>query len=159
SDNRVNSVHFDQEGTLWVGTQDGLSKFNRQTGAFTNYYEKDGLAGDVVSCIEEDRNGVLWMGTNKGLSAFDRHSQLFSNFSAADGLAGQDLTGWGACNQNPSGEMFFGGFSGATAFYPNKIVNSSFVPRTVLTDFRLSGSPVRIDSRSVLKQSITRTDS
>ncbi|MGC2398530.1 MAG: two-component regulator propeller domain-containing protein, partial [Acidobacteriaceae bacterium] len=159
SDNRVNSIHFDQQGTLWVGTQDGLSKFNRQTGTFTTYYEKDGLAGDVVSCIQEDRNGVLWMGTNQGLSAFDLHSQRFRNFSAADGIAGQDLTGWGACNQSPSGEMFFGGFSGATAFYPSKIVNSSFVPRTVLTDFRLSGSPVRIDAGSVLKRSITRTDS
>ena len=158
SDNRVNSVHFDRQGTLWVGTQDGLSKFNRQTETFTNYYEKDGLAGDVVSCIEEDKTGVLWMGTNEGLSAFDPHSQLFRNFSEADGLAGQDLTGWGVCNQSPSGEMFFGGFSGATAFYPDKVVNSSFVPRTVLTDFRLSGSPVRIGAGSVLKQSITRAD-
>jgi signal transduction histidine kinase/ligand-binding sensor domain-containing protein len=158
SDNRVNSVHFDQRGTLWVGTQDGLSKFNRQTGTFENYYEKDGLAGDVVSCIQEDRNGVLWMGTNKGLSGFDLHSQRFRNFSAADGLPGQDLTGWGTCHQSPSGEMFFGGFSGATAFYPNKIVNSSYVPRTVLTDFRLSGNPVHIGAGSVLKQSITLTD-
>jgi signal transduction histidine kinase len=155
----VNAVHFDQLGTLWVGTQDGLSQFNRQTGTFKNYYEKDGLAGDVVSCIQEDRSGVLWMGTNKGLSAFDPHAQRFRNFSAADGLAGQDLTGWGTCNQSPSGEMFFGGFSGATAFYPNKLANSSFVPRTVLTDFRLSGNPVRIGAGSVLKQSITLTDS
>jgi signal transduction histidine kinase/ligand-binding sensor domain-containing protein len=159
SDNRVNSLHFDQQGTLWVGTQDGLSRFNRQKGTFTNYYEKDGLAGDVVSCIQEDRNGVLWMGTNKGLSGFDAHSQQFRNFSAADGLPGQDLTGWGTCNQNPSGEMFFGGFSGATAFFPDKIANSSFVPRTVLTDFRLSGNPVLIGAGSVLKQSITWTDS
>jgi ligand-binding sensor domain-containing protein/signal transduction histidine kinase len=158
-DNRVNSLHLDQRGTLWVGTQDGLSKFNRQAGTFTNYYEKDGLAGDVVSCIQEDRNGVLWMGTNKGLSGFDLHSQRFRNFSAADGLPGQDLTGWGTCNQSPSGEMFFGGFSGATAFYPNKLVNSSFVPRTVLTDFRLSGNPVLIGAGSVLKESITRTNS
>jgi signal transduction histidine kinase/ligand-binding sensor domain-containing protein len=159
SDNRVNAVHFDQQGILWVGTQDGLSKFNRQTGNFQNYYEKDGLAGDVVSCIQEDRHGVLWMGTNKGLSGFDPHTQQFRNCSAADGLPGQDLTGWGTCSQSLSGEMFFGGFSGATAFYPNKIVNSSFVPRTVLTDFRLSGNPVRIGAGSVLKQSITRTDS
>jgi signal transduction histidine kinase len=55
--------------------------------------------------------------------------------------------------------MFFGGFSGATAFYPSRIVNSSFVPRTVLTDFRLSGSPVPIGSKSPLKQSITYIDS
>jgi signal transduction histidine kinase len=37
-------------------------------------------------------------------------------------------------------------------------VNSSFVPRTVLTDFRLSGNPVSIGSGSPLKQSINYTD-
>jgi signal transduction histidine kinase/ligand-binding sensor domain-containing protein len=159
SDNRVNSVHFDHVGDLWVGTQDGLGRFDRRTGKFKNYYEKDGLAGDVVSCIQEDKHGVLWMGTNNGLSSFDPQSQKFQNFSAADGLPGQDLTGWGACNQSPSGEMFFGGFAGATAFYPGKIANSSFVPRTVLTDFRLFGNRVPIGGDSPLKQSVSRTES
>ena len=158
SDNRVNSIHFDRRGEFWVGTQNGLDRFDPASGTFQNYYEKDGLAGDVVSCILEDKRGVLWMGTNNGLSSFDPQSRRFQNFSAADGLPGQDLTGWGACYQSPSGEMFFGGFSGATAFYPDRIVDSSFVPRTVLTDFRLSGSPVPISATSPLKQSITLTD-
>lgn len=159
SDNRINAVYFDHSNVLWVGTQNGLGRFDRQAGSFQNYYEKDGLAGDVVSCIQEDKNGVLWMGTNKGLSSFDLHSQKFQNFSAADGLPGQDLTGWGTCYQSPSGEMFFGGFSGATAFYPEKLANSSFAPRTVLTDFRLSGNPVPIGAGSPLKKSITQSDS
>ena len=159
SDNRVNSVLFDHLGTLWVGTQDGLDRFDASTGTFKNYHEKDGLAGGVVSCILEDRHGILWMSTNNGLSRFDPQREAFHTFSAADGLSGQDLTGWGACYQSPSGEMFFGGFGGATAFYPEKIVNSSFVPRTVLTDFRLSGNSVAIAKSEILKQSIMSTDS
>ncbi len=158
SDNRVNSVHFDRSGNMWVGTQNGLDKFDPGAGTFKAYYEQDGLAGEVVSCILEDKRGLLWMGTNNGLSSFDPPSQRFQNFSAADGLPGPDLTGWGACYESPSGEMFFGGFSGATAFYPNRIVDSSFVPRPVLTDFRLSGNPVPIGPKSPLKQSITYTD-
>jgi signal transduction histidine kinase/ligand-binding sensor domain-containing protein len=159
SDNRVNSIHFDRSGNLWVGTQNGLDKFDPGTGTFKTFYEQDGLAGDVVSCILEDQSGLLWMSTNNGLSRFDPTSQSFRNFSAADGLPGPDLTGWGACYQSPSGEMFFGGFSGATAFYPSRIVRSSFVPRTVLTDFMLSGKSVPIGSGSPLERSITYTDS
>jgi ligand-binding sensor domain-containing protein/signal transduction histidine kinase len=159
SDNRVNSIHFDHLGTLWAGTQNGLDRLDPTSGTFTNYYEKDGLAGDVVSCILEDKHSVLWMSTNKGLSSFDPQLHKFQNFTAADGLPGQDMTGWETCYQSPSGEMFFGGFSGATAFYPNQIMNSSLVPRTVLTDFRLSGNPVPIGAGSALRQSITRTDS
>jgi PAS domain S-box-containing protein len=159
SDDRVNSVHIDHRGTLWVGTQNGLDRLEPASGTFQNYYEKDGLAGDVVGCILEDEHGVLWMSTNNGLSSFDSQSLKFQNFSTADGLSGRDLTGWGACYQSPSGEMFFGGFGGATAFYPSRVVNSSFVPRVVLTDFRLWGNPVSIGSGSPLKQSITSTGS
>lgn len=158
SDNWVNSVHFDRSGNMWVGTQNGLDRFDPGTETFKVYYEQDGLAGEVVSCILEDKRGLLWMGTNNGLSSFDPQTQRFQNFSAADGLPGPDLTGWGACYQSPRGEMFFGGFSGATAFYPSRIVNSPFVPRTVLTDFRLSGNPVPIGSKSPLKKSITYID-
>ena len=32
SDNRVNSVHFDRSGTMWVGTQNGLDKFDSEDG-------------------------------------------------------------------------------------------------------------------------------
>jgi PAS domain S-box-containing protein len=158
SDNRVNSVHFDRSGTMWIGTQNGLDKFDLRTGTFKSYYERDGLAGNVVSCVLEDERGHLWMGTNNGLSSFDPQAERFQSFSAADGLPGPDLTGWSACYQSPSGEMFFGGFSGATAFHPSRIVGNSFVPRTVLTDFRLSGNAVPIGSGSPLKKSITYTD-
>jgi signal transduction histidine kinase/ligand-binding sensor domain-containing protein len=159
SDNRVNSIHIDRQGRFWVGTQNGLDRLDPASDTFQNYFEKDGLSGDVVSCIQEDKQGVLWMSTNKGLSSFDPQLQRFRNFSVADGLPGRDLTGWGACYQSSSGEMFFGGFSGATAFYPSHLADSSFVPRTVLTDFRLSGNPVPIGAGSPLAQSITRTDS
>jgi len=158
SDNRVNSVYFARPGGMWLGTQNGLDKFDPSTGTFKVYLEQDGLAGNVVSCILEDKRGHLWMGTNNGLSSFDPQTQKFQNFSAADGLPGPDLTGWGSCFKSPDGEMFFGGFSGATAFYPSRIVGSSFVPRTVLTDFRLSGNPVPIGSDSPLHKSITYTN-
>jgi signal transduction histidine kinase/ligand-binding sensor domain-containing protein len=158
SDNRVNSVHFDRSGNMWVGTQNGLDEYDPNTRTFKTYYERDGLAGNVVSCVLEDSFGHLWMGTNNGLSSFDPQLRQFRSFSVADGLPGPDLTGWGACYESPNGEMFFGGFSGATAFYPSRLGNTSFVPRTVLTDFRLSGNTVPIGSKP-LKRSITYTDS
>jgi ligand-binding sensor domain-containing protein/signal transduction histidine kinase len=159
SDNRVTSVYLDRSGGLWLGTQNGVDKFDPTSGTFQTYYVQDGLAGNVVSCILEDENGSLWMGTNNGLSSFDPQTKKFKNYSAADGLPGPDLTGWSSCFRSSRGEMFFGGFSGATAFYPSRIRDSSFVPNTVLTDFRLSGVSVAIGSGSPLNKSITHTDS
>src|SRR6202049_1236792 len=35
SNPRVNSVHFDRSGTMWIGTQEGLNRFDVITGRFT----------------------------------------------------------------------------------------------------------------------------
>ena len=95
------------------------------------------------------------MGTNQGVSSFDPLTKRFNNYTSADGLPGADLTGWGACFKSADGKMFFGGFSGATAFYPDKVTDSHYVPPVVLTDFRLSGAPVEVGAGSPLEKSIT----
>jgi ligand-binding sensor domain-containing protein len=159
SDHRVTSVFIDHAGRMWLGTQNGFDRFDPKSGTAKVYYETDGLAGNVVSCILEDERGSLWMGTNNGLSSFDPQTEKFRNYSVADGLPGPDLTGWSTCFKSPRGEMFFGGFSGATAFYPGKLGGSSFIPRTVLTDFRLAGNSVPIGLNSPLHKSIIYTKS
>ena len=156
-DNRVTSVHLDRNGTVWVGTQNGLARFDSARGSFTAYTDRDGLRGNAISCILEAEDGDLWMSTNNGVSRFSPTRKTFKNYSTADGLAGPDLTGFGACTKSADGQMFFGGFSGGTRFYPSTIQDSSYAPAIVLTDFRLSGNPVKIGSSSPIKNSITYT--
>jgi PAS domain S-box-containing protein len=153
----VNSVHFDRSGTMWVATQNGLDKFDAKTGTFTVYTQRDGLPGNAVGCILEDDHSNLWMSTNKGIARFDPRSASVNTYSTAEGLPGPDLTGWGACFRNRSGEMFFGGFNGATFFQPDSVADSSYSPPMVLTEFRLSDRPVDIGGGSPLSKSITYT--
>ena len=163
SDNRVLAIYFDRGGSMWVGTQNGLDKFDSKTNTFAVYAERQGMAGNTVSCILEDQRGLLWMSTNKGVSSFDPRTQKFSNYTVADGLPGPDLTGWGAGFKSAAGEMFFAGFSGVTAFFPDQVVAdavvaNAFVPPIVLTDFRLFGSPVTLSPGSPLKKAVNYTD-
>jgi signal transduction histidine kinase/streptogramin lyase len=158
SDNRVNSVYFDHSGTMWVGTQDGLDSFDSKTGTFTVYTRRDGLPSNSVGCILEDDHGDLWMSTNNGVARFDPRRKTVRKYSTADGLPGPDLTGWGACFKNAAGEMFFGGFSGATAFFPDKVVDSAYAPPIILTNLKLFGTPVALRAGSPLRKSINYTD-
>ena len=158
SDNRVTSVHVDHAGTVWAATQSGLDKLNPESGTFTSYYAKDGLPSNRVNCILEDQRGDLWMSTNRGISRFDPVAKIFKNYSTADGLPGMDFTGWLTCFKGTTGKMFFGGFSGATHFYPDSVVDSEYVPPVVFTDFRLFGQPVEVGSGSPLKKSISYAD-
>src|SRR6202030_2652434 len=117
--------------------------------------QRDGLPGNAVGCVLEDYRHDLWMSTNNGVARFNPQNQTFKSYSTSDGLPGSDLTGWGACFKGPGGEMFFGGFSGATAFFPEEVGDDSYTPPIVLTDFRVSGKPVEIGGRSPLQKSIS----
>jgi len=157
SDNVVTSTYVDHSGNLWVSTENGLNQLNRESGTFTHYYVKDGLPSNAVSCILEDQFGMLWMSTNRGLSRFDPVANRFTNYSTVDGLPGNDFTGWDACSKSPRGEMFFGGFSGGVAFFPNKVINTSYPLPLVLTDFQLAGHSVEVGANSPLGKSISYT--
>jgi signal transduction histidine kinase/ligand-binding sensor domain-containing protein len=158
SDNRVNSIHFDPSGVMWVGTQQGLARFDAVTGKFTNYSQREGLPGNDVSCVLEDRRGDLWMSTDNGVAQFNPQSRKVKSYSTADGLPGPDLTGWGTCFESTKGEMFFGGFSGATAFFPKDVIDSEYIPPVVLTDLRLFGTEVQPGGNSLLRMTINYTN-
>lgn len=69
----VTAILQDQQGFLWLGTQDGLNRYDGQSFKVfkTNLGTDDGLAGNLVTGVAEDQNGVLWIGTSDGgLSAY-----------------------------------------------------------------------------------------
>ena len=159
SKSRVLSVHADRSGTLWVGTQNGLNRFDPKTRSFNSFYERDGLPDASINGILEDDQAELWLSTNRGLSRFNPSTKAFTNYSAADGLSGDEFGLFGAAFRSKSGEMFFGGPSGVTAFYPDRVVENRPAPPVVLTDFRLFANPVLIGATSLLQKSIGYTDS
>jgi len=121
SNNQVISLLVGDEGEVWIGTSgSGLDRLDRNTGIFSNYSEEDGLPNNVINSIVEDTQGYLWLSTNNGLSRFDPHTGDFLNFSAHDGLQGDEFNS-GASARAEDGELFFGGFNGISAFYPEQI--------------------------------------
>jgi ligand-binding sensor domain-containing protein/signal transduction histidine kinase len=155
---RVNSLMLDHSGALWAATQNGVDRYERQTRQITHYSERDGLASNDVHCILEDSIGGLWMSTSSGISHLDPQRKVFSNYSQADGLPGPDFTGYRGCHRSASGEMFFGGFSGAVAVHPEKIPQAAYVPPVVLTSFQLFGRPLVPGPGSPLKRAIDYAD-
>jgi signal transduction histidine kinase/ligand-binding sensor domain-containing protein len=61
----IRAIFEDDEGNLWIGSQNGLQQL--RDGAFTTWNRHHGLADDNVRAVYEDREGTLWVGTATSL--------------------------------------------------------------------------------------------
>jgi signal transduction histidine kinase/CheY-like chemotaxis protein/sugar lactone lactonase YvrE len=162
SNNWVESILCDRAGNLWVGTHNGLNCLDRDTGTFRRYGERDGMPNATVVGILEDescpdaKRTHLWLSTNQGLVKFDVWTETFQSYGAAEGIYPRsEINGY---YKNSSGEMFFGGYGGLTAFYPDQIIDNQDLPPVVITNFVLFNKPVLIGGDSLLRQAIWATD-
>jgi len=57
----VLALHEDRHGTLWVGTRDGLARYD--TRGWEVFTRSNGLSADTVRAIADDAAGNLWVGT------------------------------------------------------------------------------------------------
>jgi diguanylate cyclase (GGDEF)-like protein len=66
----VLSIAQDRDGYIWVGTQNGLARFDGVR--FTSYTPdtEPQLPGIWIRALLLDRNGTLWIGTYKGLAMY-----------------------------------------------------------------------------------------
>ncbi|MEO6537521.1 MAG: two-component regulator propeller domain-containing protein [Ferruginibacter sp.] len=60
-------IKEDTEGNLWICTNKGLNKLNRDRNTFTSYFHKPNdeysLSSDIILSLEIDQAGILWAGT------------------------------------------------------------------------------------------------
>lgn len=64
SQNFIYSINQDNNGYLWVGTGEGLCKFDGKN--FSTFNASSGLSEDVITCSHVDKKGNQWLGHNEG---------------------------------------------------------------------------------------------
>jgi ligand-binding sensor domain-containing protein/signal transduction histidine kinase/DNA-binding response OmpR family regulator len=82
---KIVTLHEDQFGLLWVGSQDGgIDVFHVNNGKITRRAE--GLSEMAerlpsnVHCLVEDKSGNMWIGTSSGLILYKRQENRFFTF-------------------------------------------------------------------------------
>jgi len=79
----VNVFLQDRQGFLWMGTQDGLNRYDGVRFVTYKYDPEDpfSLGNNFIQAIVEDRDGVLWFGTlGGGLNRYDRTTGRFTRY-------------------------------------------------------------------------------
>lgn len=155
--NTINVIYQDQAGTMWIGTNGGLSKAIINDNILRDihpdtkinyfaYHMKDGLPAENISGILEDNHGNLWLSTGIGLSKFNIKENSFTNYDESDGLQSNEF-GHNSYFKDQNGRMYFGGNKGFNAFYPDDIKPNTILPNVVFTDLQLFNKSVGIGEK------------
>ena len=77
--NSINSIIQDRTGFIWMGTPNGLIKYDGNTFITYNHKPSDtlSLTNNLVLKVFEDSEGYLWVGTTKGLCLFQPNTNNF----------------------------------------------------------------------------------
>lgn len=139
SNNNVRAIYDDEQNNcLWIGTENGLNKFDKNTGKFIHYFVKDGLPNGFIYAIIPDNAGSLWISTNKGLSKFtpaNKPGSQFKNFGPEDGLQSYEFN-TGAYFKDENGYLYFGGVNGLNYFHPDSIILNPVKPNAVIVGIK-----------------------
>ena len=76
SNNSVKAIYQDDSGYMWLGTKNGLNRYDGYE--IKSYYYDDGTTqkNDIVSILA-DSDGLMWLGTFNGVVLFDPHINGF----------------------------------------------------------------------------------
>ncbi len=117
ADAYVNSIIQSNDGFIFVGTGNGLSKFDGNI--FTNFSKKDGLNSNIINTMLNYKKNRLLLGTTGGLSIFD--GKDFHNVTREDGLKSDTIYTLIKFNNN----YLVGTENGISIFNNDKIVSDS----------------------------------
>lgn len=70
---QVNSIFQDRTGYIWMGTNNGLARYDgyRFRNFYSDYDDSKTLSNGLVNAVCQDRDGLLWLRTQAGYCLFD----------------------------------------------------------------------------------------
>jgi len=154
----VLTTFHDAQNILWIGTDNGLYKYDRNANDFTYYGEKEGLTNSVVYSILEDAKMDLWLSTNSGLFRFNKTSETFTNYNVKDGIQGSEFN-LGAQYWDPeTNQLYFGGVNGVSYFNSHDIDKLYKEGNLTFTSLKIKGKEINPNTgHSIIDQNITDT--
>ena len=127
----LEAIYQDSSGIFWLGTTDGLFRFDHNNQSWKQYKNIRGdslsLSADVIFSICADPqqpDNILWIGTNGGgLNRFEISTGKVIRFSEKDGLPNEVI--YGILNDN-DGNLWMSSNKGLSKFNIEKKVFRNF---------------------------------
>ena len=86
SNSTINCIYEDARGFIWIGTIDGLNRYDGYEFKVYRFDPADSnsIPSNRINALYEDSNYNLWIGTSNGLCQFNYKSDGFRNYKSGD---------------------------------------------------------------------------
>lgn len=123
SQSSVTTIVQDEVGTLWLGTQDGLNRFDGQQFEVFTSDDTKGLASSYIHCGLKAQTGELWFGTADGISIYDPKKESFRSLLASD----ENNLSIESISEEHNGNIWVGSSTHGLAKYEKKTKKIAFL--------------------------------
>jgi len=78
----VSCIIQDSRGFMWIGTRDGLNRYDGYKFIVYNHSFQDDntISNNLITDLAEDKDGNIWVGTLTGLNKLDRKTGRFTRY-------------------------------------------------------------------------------
>lgn len=82
SQSTAESIYQDSKGYIWIGTNDGLNRYDGYNFKVYKYGKdsKTSIASNYIFSIKEDLDGNIWVGTISGVSKISNKDNTITNY-------------------------------------------------------------------------------
>lgn len=119
--NSISVLYEDNSKNIWLGLENGLTKFNNKTDAFETYSLKTGNEKRNISNVRtlcEDYLGNLWIGTYNGLYILNPEKTNFSHYVHDENYSySLSQNSIFKIYQDTKGDIWIGTYAGGISFY------------------------------------------
>jgi len=130
----IHAITQTSDGYLWVGTDEGLTRFDGYE--FVTFNKESGaLPSNAVTVLTAGTDGTLWIGTANGLTRYS--NRRFTTFTTKDGLSNNQVIS--VC-QDHAGTLWI-----ATGTHLNRYENGKF------SNYSVDRLPPLASARSVFE--------
>lgn len=83
SNSSINTIFQDSENLLWIGTWDGLNRYDGNSFEIfrPELNNKNSLSNQVILKIDEDNTGRIWILTIHGINRYDKKTGIFEHYN------------------------------------------------------------------------------
>jgi ligand-binding sensor domain-containing protein len=155
----IGKIYRDAAGILWVATDAGLFRYDKQTDGFkalANENSENNITG--VEGIVADKEDNLWLSTLKGIYMVTKNRDKVIHYGKESVAPGNNFTFYPpSCFVRQDGEISFGNRDGYYAFYPEKLKERFTYDQLYFTRFWLGNKEIKPGVEGPLKESLYTT--